>query len=57
MASAALASTGEVVRSMTGHVTERVTEHYSHVDANEKRTTVVRTLAPLAAAQRGDRGH
>jgi hypothetical protein len=24
-------ASGEVVRSMTGHVTERMTEHYSHV--------------------------
>jgi hypothetical protein len=38
---------------MTGHVTERMTEHYSHVDANEKRTAVVRALAPLSAAQVG----
>ena len=36
------ATTGEVVRSMTGHVTERMTEHYSHAGANEKRTAVVR---------------
>ena len=44
------ATTGEVVRSMTGHVTERMTEHYSHVDADEKRAAVLRTLAPLSRA-------
>ncbi len=43
------ATTGEVVRSMTGHVTERMTEHYSHVHTDEKRTAVVRALAPLSA--------
>lgn len=29
-------STGEVVRSIMGHVTERMTEHYSHVRMTEK---------------------
>ena len=42
------ATTGVVVRSMTGHVTERMTEHYSHVQTDEKRTAVVRALAPLS---------
>jgi integrase len=41
------ATTGEVVRSMTGHVTERMTEHYSHIESSEKRAAVVRALAPF----------
>ncbi|MEM7447326.1 MAG: tyrosine-type recombinase/integrase [Myxococcota bacterium] len=31
---------GKVVRSITGHVTEKMTEHYSHVDFEEKRLAV-----------------
>ena len=31
---------GEVVRAITGHVTMEMTEHYSHVDANEKKAAV-----------------
>jgi hypothetical protein len=42
------ATSGEVVRSMTGHVTERMTEHYSHVGADEKRAAVRLALSPLA---------
>ena len=38
------ATTGEVVRSMTGHVTERMTEHYSHVATAEKHRAVLRAL-------------
>jgi integrase len=49
------ATSGEVVRSMTGHVTERMTEHYSHVDADEKRAAVRLALAPLSGA--GARKH
>jgi hypothetical protein len=41
------ATTGEVVRSMTGHVTERMTEHYSHIESHEKRAAVVRAFAPF----------
>jgi hypothetical protein len=38
------ATTGEVVRSMTGQVTERMTEHYSHVATAEKHRAVLRAL-------------
>jgi hypothetical protein len=41
------ATTGEVVRSIMGHVTERMTEHYSHIESHEKRAAVVRALAPF----------
>lgn len=36
---------GEVVRSITGHVTERMTEHYSHVHQNEKALAATRALS------------
>lgn len=36
---------GEVVRSITGHVTERMTEHYSHVHQNEKAQAATRALS------------
>jgi hypothetical protein len=29
-----------VARAITGHVTERMTEHYSHVDTGEKKAAV-----------------
>ena len=37
-------SSGEVVRSIMGHVTERMTEHYSHVRSDEKADAVARIL-------------
>ena len=52
------ATTGEVVRSMTGHVTERMTEHYSHVETAEKQRAVLRALPAFEAlppTQSGDR--
>jgi hypothetical protein len=42
-------ASGEVVRSMTGHVTERMTQHYSHVSHKEKRValnTVLELVSP-----------
>lgn len=33
-------ASGQVVRAITGHVTEKMTEHYSHVDFEEKRPAV-----------------
>lgn len=47
------ATTGEVVRSMTGHVTQRMTEHYSHVEVGEKRAALVRALSPVTTTQVG----
>lgn len=44
-------SAGDVVRSITGHVTERMTEHYSHVGRNEKAQAATRALSLV----RGDR--
>lgn len=41
-------ASGEVVRSMTGHVTEKMTEHYSHVDHSEKSRAVIRAFGELA---------
>ncbi|MEY4514882.1 MAG: hypothetical protein RLZZ450_7004 [Pseudomonadota bacterium] len=37
-------SSGEVVRSIMGHVTERMTEHYSHVRSEEKADAVARIV-------------
>ena len=51
------ATTGEVVRSMTGHVTERMTEHYSHVETAEMQRAVLRALPAFEAhspTQSGD---
>ncbi len=45
---------GQVVRAITGHVTEAMTERYSHVDANEKRAAleaVVDLMGPPLALQ------
>jgi integrase len=36
---------GEVVRAITGHVTERMTEHYSHVGRDEKANAAARALS------------
>jgi hypothetical protein len=48
-------ASGEVVRSITGHVTERMTEHYSHVEPEEKRraTNAVVQLIGVSAARSG----
>jgi integrase len=43
-------ASGEVVRSMTGHVTAAMTEHYSHVGRAEKATAVSLALAVPTAA-------
>lgn len=40
---------GEVVRSMTGHVTEAMTEHYSHIELDEKRVAQEAALRLLVA--------
>lgn len=50
---------GEVVRSVTGHVTERMTEHYSHVSRDEKSSAMAKVFSivrpPKApAAEVGD---
>jgi integrase len=42
-------ASGEVVRSMTGHVTAAMTEHYSHVGRAEKAAAVSLALALPAA--------
>lgn len=44
-------TTGEIVRSMTGHVTEAMTNHYSHVGAPEKLAVVIRLHERVAAAK------
>ncbi len=50
---------GEVVRSVTGHVTERMTEHYSHVSRDEKDVAFAKVIsivrpAKVPAAEVGD---
>ncbi len=45
-------ASGEVVRSMTGHVTEQMTEHYSHVDAAEKSKAVNQALRLVSRTKR-----
>jgi len=50
------ATTGEVVRSMTGHVTERMTEHYSHVEVDEKHKAVNAVLHLVSTAKSGTLG-
>lgn len=47
-------SSGEVVRSIMGHVTERMTEHYSTLEATRKRRR--RPPDPARATQASDRG-
>lgn len=49
-------ASGEVVRSMTGHVTERMTEHYSHVEIEEKRAAVTAALRLTAFEGAGGDG-
>jgi integrase len=38
-------TSGEVVRAITGHVTQSMTEHYSHIGAGEKRAAVASIVA------------
>lgn len=45
---------GVVVRSMIGHASEAMTDHYSHVDRREKRRTA-ETVAGRLAGKRTDR--
>ena len=44
---------GQVVRAITGHVTEEMTEHYSHVDMGERREASERAFARLVDGQTG----
>jgi integrase len=44
------AATGQVQRAITGHVTEEMSEHYSHVAIDEKRTAVTRAFDLVASA-------
>jgi hypothetical protein len=43
-----------VTRAITGHVTEAMTEHYSHVDASEKRAAAERMMTLVRGANQGD---
>jgi len=45
-------ASGEVVRSVTGHVTERMTEHYSHVEQDEKQQAVSAVLRLVSTAHK-----
>jgi hypothetical protein len=45
-------TTGEVVRSITGHVTRQMTEHYSHIAVAEKHAAVNQVLC-LVSGQSG----
>jgi hypothetical protein len=42
---------GEVVRSVTGHVTERMTEHYSHLSRDEKSTAMAKVFSIVRPAK------
>ncbi len=42
-----------VVRSITGHVTERMTEHYSHIETEEKQQAVNSVLRLFSPGARG----
>jgi integrase len=44
---------GEVVRAITGHSTVAMTEHYSHVDAAEKRTAALRVIDLVSGGSSG----
>lgn len=46
-------ATGEVVRSIVGHVTTQMTHHYSHVDTAEKTTAATRVLALVRPIETG----
>ena len=41
---------GVVVRSMTGHASIEMTDHYSHVDVREKQAAVAGVVALVAKA-------
>ena len=46
----------EVARAITGHVTQRMTEHYSHVDVGEKKAAVEGMLKLVKGGQAGTAG-
>jgi len=46
-------ASGEVARAITGHVTQRMTEHYSHVDVGEKRAAVEGMLKLVKGGESG----
>ncbi len=50
-------ASGEVVRSMTGHSTQQMTEHYSHIANSEKAGAVVRAFGDLAGGDAGGDHH
>jgi hypothetical protein len=37
-------TSGDVVRSLTGHSTEKMTEHYSHIEQYEKQAAVTNVV-------------
>ena len=45
-----------VVRSMTGHATEEMTEHYSHVALGEKQAAVAQLVRLVPTLRGGDGG-
>jgi integrase len=47
-------ASGEVVRSIVGHVTTQMTHHYSHVDTAEKTTAARKVLALVHPRQTGE---
>jgi integrase len=47
---------GEVVRAVTGHVTERMTEHYSHVGHDEKSSAVAKVVSMVRRAPQNQSG-
>lgn len=47
---------GEVVRAVTGHVTERMTEHCSHVGQSEKAAAVAQVVSLVRPARSGTSG-
>ncbi len=49
------ATTGEVQRSITGHMTTDMSEHYSHVSISERQKAVDRALRIVTSAKAGDR--
>jgi hypothetical protein len=46
-------ASGEVARAITGHVTQRMTEHYSHVDVGEKKAAVEGMLKLVKSRKAG----
>ncbi|MCA9610954.1 MAG: tyrosine-type recombinase/integrase [Myxococcales bacterium] len=47
-------ASGVVVRALTGHVTEEMTEHYSTVEMDEKRAAIRGALGPVLTVLAGD---